>query len=373
MRKGGCRSVAGWHGEEIRVSSGCGYEELTLNYLGPLVLSKRMLMTTPDFKDVESAQKQIHSYLRRTPLYSYSEIESLLGTKVYIKHENYQPTGSFKVRGGINLFSQLTSEEKAHGVIAASTGNHGQSVAFAARLFGVKAFIVVPIGANEGKVASMKGMGAKVIFHGAAFDEARLHCEVMASEEGYRYVHSANEPLLIAGVATAVLEMLEDAPDLQVIIVPVGGGSGAAGACIVAQALNPDIRVIGVQSQLSPAAYESWQQRKLVEAANRTLAEGLATGAAFELPQKIMWERLDKFVLVSDEEILQAMVWMIECAHTLAEAAGAAPLAAAYQLRQELQGKKVGLICSGGNTSLGQLKLALESSKGYLKNQLEGE
>lgn len=318
-----------------------------------------MVMKIPDFKDVLIAQRQIRPYLARTPLHSYPAINALVGTEVYIKHENYQPVGAFKVRGGINLISQLSPEERARGVISASTGNHGQSVAFAARLFGVKARIVVPEKANPGKVAAMQGMGVEVIFHGATFDEARLHCEVLAQEHGYRYIHSGDEPLLIAGVATEVLEMLEDQPGLQAIIVPIGGGSGAAGAGIVARAVNPAIKVIGVQSEASPAAYESWRQRKLVEAPNRTFAEGLATGTAFALPQAILWETLHEFVLLREEEILQAMVWMVERAHTLAEAAGAAPLAAAYRLRQELKDKKVGIICSGGNTTVEQLRQAL--------------
>jgi threonine dehydratase len=236
-------------------------------------------------------------------------------------------------------------------------------VAFAARLFGVKARIVVPEKANPGKVAAIQGMGAEVIFHGATFDVARLHCETLAREKGYRYIHPGDEPLLIAGVATEVLEMLEDQPSLQAIIVPVGGGSGAAGACIVARAVHPAIRVIGVQSEASPAAYESWRQRKLVEAPNRTVAEGLATGTAFALPQAILWEALGDFLLLRDEEILRAMVWMVERAHTLAEGAGAAPLAAAFRLRSELKGKKVGLVCSGGNTSLEQLRQALNSTQ----------
>jgi threonine dehydratase len=320
-------------------------------------------MQVPELKDVLLAQRRIRPYLSRTPLHSFPAIDALVGTEVYIKHENYQPVGAFKVRGGINLISQLSPEEQARGVIAASTGNHGQSVAFAARLFGVKARIVVPEKANPGKTAAMQGMGAEVIFHGATFDQARLHCEGLAREHGYRYIHSGDEPLLIAGVATEVLEMLEDQPRLQVIIVPIGGGSGAAGACIVARAVNPAIRVIGVQSEASPAAYQSWQQRKLVEAPNHTLAEGLATGTAFALPQAILWESLHDFVLVRDEEILQAMVWMVERAHTLAEAAGAAPLAAAYRLRNELKGKKVGLVCSGGNTSLEHFRQALDSTK----------
>ena len=240
-------------------------------------------------------------------------------------------------------------------MIAASTGNHGQSVAYAARLFGVKARIVVPEGANPGKVAAMQGMGAEVIFHGAIYDDAMLHCEALAREYGYRYIHSGDEPLLIAGVATEVLEMLEDEPGLEVIIVPVGGGSGASGACIVAHTLNPSIRVIGVQSEASPSAYESWRQGRLVEMANRTMVEGLATGQAFALPQEIMRQLLREFMLISEEEITRAMVWMLERGHTLAEGAGAA----AYRLRDELSGKKVGIVCSGGNASLEQLRRVL--------------
>ncbi len=316
-------------------------------------------MHIPTFQDVLHAQRQIRPYLRRTPLYSYPAINVLLGTEVYIKHENYQPVGAFKVRGGINLVSQLSAQERERGVISASTGNHGQSVAYAARLFGVKAIIVVPENANPGKVAAMQGMGAEVIFHGATYDESKLHCETLAHAHGYRYIHSGNEPLLIAGVATEALEMLEDEPGLEVIIVPIGGGSGAAGVSIVTHAVNPRIQVIGVQSEASPAAYETWRQRRLVEAPNRTFAEGLATGVAFELPQKIMRELLHDFMLVSEEEIMRAMVWMIERAHTLTEGAGAASLAAGYRMRDTLKGKKVGLVCSGGNTSLEHLRLAL--------------
>jgi threonine dehydratase len=316
-------------------------------------------MDIPTFQDVLLAQRQIHPYLQRTPQYSYPAMNALLGTEVYIKHENFQPVGAFKVRGGINLISQLSPEERERGVISASTGNHGQSVAYAARLFGVKAIIVVPEKANPGKVAAIQGMGAEVIFYGATYDESKLHCESLAHEYGYRYIHSGNEPLLIAGVATEGLEMLEDEPGLEVIIVPIGGGSGAAGVSIATHAVNPHIQVIGVQSEASPAAYETWRQHRLVNAPNRTFAEGLATGVAFELPQKILRESLHDFILVTEEEIMRAMVWMIERAHTLAEGAGAAPLAAAYRIHDQLKGKKVGLVCSGGNTSLDHLKLAL--------------
>ncbi len=313
----------------------------------------------PTFHDVLLAQRRLKPYLARTPLHRYPAIDELIGTQVFIKHENYQPVGAFKIRGGINLISQLSIEERERGVIAASTGNHGQSVAYAARLFAVSARIVVPEQANPGKVAAMQGMGAEVIFHGANFDEARQHCEALAQEHGYRYIHSGNEPLLIAGVGTETLEMLEDEPELEVIIVPIGGGSGAAGTCLAAKAIDPRIRVLGVQAEASPAAYETWRQRVFVTAPNQTFAEGLATGSAFELPQAILWEKLDDFLLVTDEEIIQAMLWMIECAHTLAEAAGASALAAAYRLRPELRGKKVGIVCSGGNTSLEHLRRAL--------------
>ena len=316
-------------------------------------------MSIPKLQDILQAQKRIRPYLARTPLHSYPAINELVGTTLFIKHENYQPVGAFKVRGGINLLSQLSAEERERGVIAASTGNHGQSVAYAARLFGVKAVIVVPENANPGKVAAMEGMGAQVIKHGETYDESKLHCEELAHAHGYRYIHSGNEPLLIAGVATEALEMLEDEPDLEVIIVPIGGGSGAAGVCIVTHAINPAIQVIGVQSEASPAAYETWKQHRLVTAPNRTFAEGLATGVAFELPQEIMREHLHDFLLLTEEEIMRAMVWMIERAHTLAEGAGAASLAGAYRLRDELRGKKVGIICSGGNTSLEHLRLTL--------------
>lgn len=317
------------------------------------------MMQAPTFQDVLSAHQRISRYLRPTPLHSYPVLNDLIGTEVWIKHENYQPVGAFKVRGGINLVAQMSAEERARGLIAASTGNHGQSVAYAGRLFGVKVRIVVPEGANPGKVAAMQGMGAEVIFHGEKFDDAVKHCEALVRQHGYRYVHSANEPHLISGVATHTLEVLLEQPDVDVVIVPVGMGSGSAGACIAAHGVNPSIRVIGVQSSESPAGYDSWKSRQLMTASNRTFAEGVATGGAAQLTQSILWEHLHDFVLVRDEEIRQAVVWMIERAHTLAEGAGATPLAAAYNLREELQGKKVVLICSGGNTSLEHLRQAL--------------
>jgi threonine dehydratase len=313
----------------------------------------------PTLAGVLEARRHISPHLRPTPLFGYPSLDELLDAHVVVKHENHQPVGAFKVRGGINLISQLSSEERERGVIAASTGNHGQSVAYAARLFGVRATVCVPEQANPGKVTSMRGLGAELVFHGRDFDDAREHCERLASEQGYRYVHSGNEPLLIAGVATETLEILEEQPQTEVILVPIGGGSGAAGACIVAKAVNPAIRVIGVQSDAAPAAYRSWQARELVEDRMETFAEGLATRTAFELPQQILWRSLDDFVLVSDDEIRAAQALMIEATRNLVEAAGAAPLAAALRQREQLTGKLVALILSGGNASREQLLDAL--------------
>lgn len=313
-------------------------------------------MQIPSLADVLRARIQIRPYLRPTPLYAYAALSRLVGTEVWVKHENHQPVGAFKVRGGVNLISQLSAEDRKRGVIAASTGNHGQSIAFAARLFGVRAIICVPDGANPVKVESMQDLGADVITHGRDYDDAREHCERLAADEGYRYIHSGNEPLLVAGVGTLALEILEDQPEIDVIIVPIGGGSGAAGACIVADAIRPEIQVIGVQSEAAPAAYHSWRMRQLVEDRMGTYAEGLATRTAFEFPQRILWERLEDFILVSDDEIREAQRTMIEKTRNLVEAAGAAPLAAALKLKERLSGQRVALICSGGNVSPEQLR-----------------
>ncbi|MHA2209510.1 MAG: threonine ammonia-lyase [Candidatus Thorarchaeota archaeon] len=317
-------------------------------------------MQIPTFEDVLAAQKRISPYLKPTLLLSYPAINELVGTEVYVKHENSQPVGAFKVRGGINLVALLTDEEKERGVIGASTGNHGQSIAYAARIFGVKATIVMPEKSNPGKVASIKSLGAEIVFHGAIYDDAKAHCEQLAERHSYRYIHSGDEPDLIAGVATETLEMLQEEPTIDTIIVPVGGGSGAAGTCIAAKSTNPKIEVIAVQSEAAPAAHDSWRQRSMIERPNRTSAEGLSCGIPFELPQSILREHLDDFILVSEQEIMRAVIWMIQHAHTLAEGAGAAPLAAAYKIRKRLKGKKIGLICSGGNMSLDKLRKALD-------------
>lgn len=309
----------------------------------------------PDLADVLAARQRIAPYLRPTPLYRYPALDALTGAQVWVKHENHQPVGAFKVRGGVNLVSQLGADERQRGVIAASTGNHGQSVAYAADLFGVPAVICVPEQANPVKVESMRALGAEVVLTGRDFDEAREHCEKLATEHGYRYVHSGNEQALIAGVATGTMEILDDQPDTGVIVVPVGGGSGAAGACVVAKAVRPSIEVIGVQSEAAPAAYRSWQTGTLVEDTTSTFAEGLATRTAFELPQRILRELLDDFVLVSEDALRAATRLMIEKTHNLVEPAGAVALAAVLAAPQRFAGAAVAIVCSGGNISPAQL------------------
>jgi threonine dehydratase len=286
-------------------------------------------------------------------------LSEYLDAEVYIKHEEHLPLGAFKSRGGINLLSNLSPEEKKRGLITSSTGNHGQSIASAGREFGVRVLIGLPENANPVKVAAMRSLGAELIFHGAGFDDAREYCERLALEEGYRYVHAVNEPLLIAGVGTASLEVIEDLPEIEVLMLPLGGGSGIAGACIVAKTIAPSIQVYAVQSDAAPAAYLSWKQGELVDSTSETFAEGVATKSGYELPQRIMTDLLDDFFLVSDDDIRRAIGLLIEKAHTLAEPAGATALAGAVRNADRLKGKKVSITVTGANITADRLAEAL--------------
>jgi threonine dehydratase len=323
-------------------------------------------LRAPTIADVLDARRHIRPYLDRTPLRHYLSLDRLVGggAEVWVKHDNLLPTGAFKVRGGVNLLSKLDDATRAHGVIAASTGNHGQSVAFAARLFGVHATICAPAQANPVKVEAMRDLGAEVLLVGRDFDEAREHCEALAAHHGYRYIHSGDEPDLIAGVGTHTLELFEDLSDVDVILVPIGGGSGAAGACLVAKAVNPTVTVIGVQSAQAPTAHDSWQAGRAVERENATIADGLATRTAFELPQRMLRELLHEFLLVSDEELLVANKTLIEKTRTLVEPAGSAALAGALSptLQPRLAGKRVALICTGANISPAHLLQVMSAS-----------
>jgi len=314
------------------------------------------------FNDVLAAREFIAPYLPKTPLVRSEKLSALLGCDYYLKCENVQPIGAFKVRGGVNLVGTATDEEKRAGIVTASTGNHGQSIAYAGRLFGVRVIIYAPAeNVNESKMQAMRALGAEVRLHGRDFDEARLETERVAEREGYRYVHSANEPKLIAGVGTIGVEIFEDLPEVDVILAPAGGGSCASGNSIVAKHLKPNVQVIAVQSELAPAMWHAWKNRSLDEYPTmKTEHEGLATRVPFEMPSRILWELLDDFLLVTDDEINEAIRLLAINAKQIAEGAGAASLAGALKLRDQvrdssptvregLAGKKVVGILTGGN------------------------
>jgi len=322
--------------------------------LAQIYFEGEIMSEIPTLHDIIKARNIVYRYLKPTPLHHYPTLSRLAGAQIYIKHENHQPIGAFKVRGGLVMAAGLSPEQRQGGLFTASTGNHGQSIAYAARSHGIHATIAVPEGANPGKVAAMQVLGAEVIFHGEDFDTAREWIMEVATERDGTFVGPTDEPL-IHGVGTYALEILEDLPDVEVIIVPVGAGSGVCGTCIVAKSINPNIKVIGVQSAQAPAMQESWKSGKPVTAQMKTFAEGIATRVPFENTQRIMGRFLDDFVLVDDVEIKKAIVTLLEYTHNLAEGAGAAPLAAALKLRERIAGRKVALVMSGGNLSVDKL------------------
>jgi threonine dehydratase len=297
-------------------------------------------MLSPNFADILAARKFIAPYLPRTPLVRVEKLSQLLGCDYYAKLENLQPVGAFKVRGGVNLVGTDDSVRtacdsgRAAVLVSASTGNHGQSIAYGGRLFGAKVIIYAPEqNINESKMQAMRDLGAEVRLYGRDFDETRLEAERVAQAEGFRFVHSANEPKLIAGVGTMALEIFEDLPDVDVIICPAGGGSCASGNCIVANQVKPGTRIIAAQSEAAPAMWHAWKNHSLDPYPTmKTEHEGLATRVPFEMTNKILWELLDDFVLVSDKEINDAIRLLAEHAKQVAEGAGAASLAAALKL-----------------------------------------
>lgn len=319
-------------------------------------------MDEPTYADVFAAAPVVHAHLRPTPLYEWPALSRLLGCRYFLKHENHTPTTAFKVRGGLNLVARLPDDQKRRGIIACTTGNHGQSLAYACRKFGVRCVLVVPARNNPDKVAAMRALGAEIVEHGEDYDDARLHCEGLCAERGLRYVHSANEPDLIAGVGTYALEVFDELPDPDVILVPVGLGSGICGTALVAAERRPRTHVIGVQSDLAPAVTLSWRQGAPVETGSPlTFAEGMATRASADLTLGIMCRLVHDMVLVSDDALREAVRLLLRLTHNLAEGAGAASTAAAFQMREQLAGKSVVGILSGGNLDLRELARILTS------------
>ena len=311
---------------------------------------KQSQFRVPNITDVYRAREVIAHYLRPTPLFYSRALSKELGCEVHLKLENLQPTRAFKVRGGVNYMSRRKDDAIKQGVVTASTGNHAQSIAYAGWMFGVKVRIVMPHGVPQLKTDAVKELGAEIITYGNYYDEAREYAEKTAEETGRLYVHGSNEPLLIEGVATMHLEAFEELPDVDVVINPIGGGSGASSACIVYKTLNPDVRVIGVQAEGAPAAYQSWKSGTIKQTDGiKTDAEGLATARGYELPLTILRNKIDDIVLVSDDEMRQAIRSLFRMTGQVAELSGAASTAAAFKIAEQLRGKKVIILVSGGN------------------------
>src|SRR5438067_11722808 len=306
-------------------------------------------MHAPTLREIYAARPRVYRVLRPTPLMRHPLLAAETGVDLYVKHENHNPTGAFKIRGGLNLVGSLSPDER-RGVITASAGNHGQSIALACQRDGVPCTVVVPIGNNPEKNASMRAFGAEVIEFGHDFDEAREEVERRQRGGGLRYVHSANEPLLIAGVATYALEIFEELPDTDVILVPIGGGSGACGCAIVRSGVGSRAEVIGVQAARADAFTRSWRgPSRVVGDKADTFAEGMATRVTFDLTFDILRTGLDDVVTLTEEELADGVRLALRTTHNLAEGAGAAPIMAAMKLRDRLAGRKVACVMSGGN------------------------
>lgn len=320
-------------------------------------------MTAPTLNDVYVARARLAPHLRRTPLRRHPLLDEAAGLSIWVKHENHNPTCAFKVRGGLNLVGSMTPAERARGIVTASTGNHGQSIGLASRIHGVTCTVFVPDGNNPEKNAAMRAYGATVEEGGRDFDEARERCERRAAETGARYVHSANEPMLVAGVGTYALEVFEELPDADVIFVPIGGGSGACGLITVRNALGSKAKIIGVGAAKADGVYRSWKgPERVIGASADTFAEGIATRVTFDLTFGILKQYLDDFMLLTEEELAGGVRLALTTTHNLAEGAGGAALAAAYQRRDELAGLRVVCVMSGGNLDQAKLKMVLGSA-----------
>lgn len=314
------------------------------------------------FDDVLAARERLRPHLAPTPLREYPLLNELVGhgIRVWVKHENHQPAQSFKVRNGLSAITALTPAQRERGVIGASTGNHGQGVAYAGRLLGVRVAICVPVGNNPDKNAAIRSMGAELIETGAVYDETASACDRICAERGMTLVHSTNHRAVIAGAATLALEMVEQEPALDALVLALGGGSQAVGALTVAAAVQPSLRIYAAGAAGAPAQYESWSRgERLSNRPVRTFAEGVATGSAYELTFDALHAGLAGFVTVDDDALYAAIRDLLRITHNLAEGAGAVGLAGLRVLAPELAGKRVGIVISGGNLSATSLARAL--------------
>ena len=314
------------------------------------------------FDDVLAAEARLRPHLAPTPLRQYPLLDALVGhgVRVSVKHENHHPTQSFKIRNGLNAILGREAGVRARGVIGASTGNHGLGVAFAGRLTGTPVTICVPLGNNPEKNAAIRALGAELVEVGATYDETVRACGRIREERGLALVHSTNDPLVIAGAATMTLEILQQEPDLDALVIALGGGSQSVGALTVAAARKPSLRVYAVGASGAPAQHESWVRGELLT--NQpvdTFAEGIATGSAYEMTFGPLRRGLAGFTTVSDDEMYAAIRDLIRITHNLPEGAGAAGLAGLRRLAPELAGQRVAIVMCGGNLSSAALARAI--------------
>ena len=307
--------------------------------------------------EVRRAREAVYSHIVPTQLTRYENLSRLLDANVCVKHENHNPTGTFKVRGDANLMHHL-KKRGIEGVITFSTGNHGLSIATTAAWYGIDATVVVPENNNASKNRKIHETGAELIEAGKTFEESSETVKNILAERDLYYAHPANEPALINGVGTEFLEIVEKLPDMDALFVPIGAGSEAAAAVTVLKSLNPTLDIYGVQAECSPAAYLSWKSGVIESAANTTLADGFATGIGYEIPFEIYKDNLKDFVLLTENEICQVIAMAGYYTQNLVEGAGASTLSAAIKLKDELRGKNVVLQFSGCNASSQEIDTA---------------
>ena len=301
-----------------------------------------------ELHDIEAAAARLTGQVLDTPFVESRTISQLTGCQVFLKFENLQYTASFKERGACNKLTQLSADERARGVVAMSAGNHAQGVAYHAQRLGIRAVIVMPRFTPGVKIDRTRGFDAEVVLHGDTLDEARAHAYALAQQQGLVFVHPYDDEAIVAGQGTVALEMLRAQPDLDTLVVAVGGGGLIAGMATVAKALKPGIRIIGVQTERFPAMYNAIKGTHLPQGSS-TIAEGIAVGTPGEITQAIVREKVDDLVLVDEGDIEQAIVMLLEIEKTLVEGAGAAGLAAVLKYPERFAGQKVGLVLCGGN------------------------
>jgi threonine dehydratase len=312
--------------------------------------------------DVLEAEKRIRPWLPETPFRNYAALDEAVGSgiRVWVKHENHNPTNSFKARNAMSVLSSLAEEDLERGVLAASRGNHGQGLAWAGALLGASVTVCVPVGNNPEKNEAMRGFGATVIEEGGDYDESAAVAERILREQGLRMVSATDEPLVIAGAATLTLEILRARPGIEAIVIAIGGGSQAVGAMTVAREIAPRVAVYGVQAERASAIHDSWHAgRPVLRDSADTFADGLATRQPYGLTFPLLVRGLAGFVTVSESEIADAVRLLLRTTHNLAEGAGAAGLAGLRRLAAELAGREVAVILSGGNMDAATLRRVL--------------